>query len=312
MILVVVDAHSKWIEAACTSSTSSALSIEVLRSLFARFGFLNDNSTGFISAEFEDFLKKNGIAQTTSAPYHSSSNGLAERAVQIVKKGLKKVTAGSMYSRLKILFSYRITPQATTGSAPAELLLGRRPRTCLDLLKPHTAERVEQKQEQQKAYHDKKAKVRVFAVGDMVFVKNFSAGRRWLMAVIVQKTGPVSFVVELADGRKKRCHQNHLRAQEGVTMDRPQIESDTGEADESFMTPSSGTGIPGALTTTQPVVAGPTAQSTTQPESESNLSNKATVLIESNRPTVTTESNELTTTTESSSSRYPRRNQKPR
>ena len=80
------------------------------------------------------------------------------------------------------------------------LLLGRRSRTHLDLLKPHTAERVEQKQEQQKAYRDKKAKVRVFAVGDMVFVKNFSAGRRWLMSVIVQKTGPVSFVVELADG----------------------------------------------------------------------------------------------------------------
>ena len=127
--------------------------------------------------------------------------------MQIVKKGLKKVTAGSMCSRLaKVLFSYRITPRATTGCAPAELLLGRRPRTRLDLLKPHTAERVEQKQEQQKAYRDKKAKVRVFAVGIMVFVKNFSAGRRWLMGVIVQKTGPVSFVVKLANGRKKRCH----------------------------------------------------------------------------------------------------------
>ena len=109
--------------------------------------------------------------------------------MQIVKKGLKKVTAGSMCSTLaKILFSYRITPQATTGSALVALLLGRRPRTRLDLLKPHTAERVEQKQEQLKAYRDKKAKVRVFAVGDMVFVKNFSAGQRWLMGMIVQRT----------------------------------------------------------------------------------------------------------------------------
>ena len=94
MILVVADAHSKCIEAVCTSSTFSASSIEVLHSLFARFGLpetvVTDNSTGFVSAEFEDFLKKNGIAHTASAPYHPSSNGLAERAVQIVKRALRK------------------------------------------------------------------------------------------------------------------------------------------------------------------------------------------------------------------------------
>ena len=45
-------------------------------------------------------------------------------------------------------------PQSTTGLAPAELLLGRRPRTRLDLLKPHTAERVESKQQLQKERHD--------------------------------------------------------------------------------------------------------------------------------------------------------------
>ena len=44
----------------------------------------------FMSAEFELFLEKNGVKQLTTAPYHPASNGLAERAVQIVKKGLKK------------------------------------------------------------------------------------------------------------------------------------------------------------------------------------------------------------------------------
>ena len=44
---------------------------------------------------------------------------------------------------LKILFAYRLTPQTTTGVAPAELLMGRRPRSRLDLLKPHTADKVE-------------------------------------------------------------------------------------------------------------------------------------------------------------------------
>ena len=105
---------------------------------------VTDNGTCFTSSEFEGFLKKNGIKHFTSAPYHPASNGLAERAVQIVKKGLKKMTEGSISERLaRILMSYRLTPQTTTGISPAELLLGKRPRSRLDLLKPHTAEHVE-------------------------------------------------------------------------------------------------------------------------------------------------------------------------
>ena len=89
--------------------------------------------------------------ELTSAPYHPASNGLAERAVQIVKKGLKKIVQGNIRTRLaKVLFAYRLTPQTTTGVSPAELLLGRRPRSRLDLLKPHTADRVEKNQLKQK------------------------------------------------------------------------------------------------------------------------------------------------------------------
>ena len=61
---------------------------------------------------------------------------------------------------------YRITPHSTTGTSPAELLLGRRPRTRLDLLKPNRAERVEKKQEDQKVKHNANAKPRKFSVGD--------------------------------------------------------------------------------------------------------------------------------------------------
>ena len=80
----------------------------------------------------------------TFAPYDPASNGLAERVLQIGKNGLKKISIGSIQDRLaKVLMSYRITPQAMTGNSPAELLLGRRLRTRLDLLKPNTAEHVE-------------------------------------------------------------------------------------------------------------------------------------------------------------------------
>ena len=172
---------------------------------------VTDNGTCFVSAEFEQFLKGNGVKHTTSAPYHPASNGLAERAVRMVKRGLKKVKEGSMSSRLaKVLLTYRTTPQSTTGLTPAELLLGRRPRTRLDLLKPNTAERVERKLEKQKASHDSHGKPRTFRIGDSIFLNNF-AGSGWLPGKIAEKSGPVSFHVLLEDGRRKRCHQDQIR-----------------------------------------------------------------------------------------------------
>ncbi len=183
MILVLVDSHSKWIEAFKTASATSKAVISKLRFLFSQFGvpetIVSDNGTCFTSEEFEIFLKSNGIKHYTSAPYHPASNGLAERAVQIIKRGLKKETVGDIEERLaKILFNYRITPQTTMGISPSELLLGRRPRSRLDLLKPNIAERVEKKQSQQKEQHDSRARLRVFTVGQNIFLKNYSAGRR--------------------------------------------------------------------------------------------------------------------------------------
>lgn len=75
--------------------------------------------------EFELLLEVNGLKHLTSAPYHPASNVFAERALQIVKRGLKKVTQGTLTARLAyVRFSYRLTPQGTTGISPAEILLG--------------------------------------------------------------------------------------------------------------------------------------------------------------------------------------------
>ena len=42
------------------------------------------------------FLTNNCIVHKKSAPYHPSTNGLAERAVQILKQGPKKNTEGRL------------------------------------------------------------------------------------------------------------------------------------------------------------------------------------------------------------------------
>lgn len=116
MILVVIDAHSKWIEAVCTSGSASAVVIEELHTIFVQFGLpetlVSDNGACFVSAEFRSFLQKNGIKQVTKAPYYSSSNCLAEHAMRIIKRGLKKNKEGSIQKDLaKTLFTYRMTPQ---------------------------------------------------------------------------------------------------------------------------------------------------------------------------------------------------------
>ena len=70
---------------------------------------------------------------------------------------------------------------------------------------------MEANQWKQKKQHDIKSRDRSFKEGDTVFIRNFQAGDKWVPGVISKKTGPVSFVVQLSDGRERRCHQDQLR-----------------------------------------------------------------------------------------------------
>ena len=228
MILVLIDAHSKWIEAFHTKTATSQAVIEELRTVFSRFGIpeviVTDNGACFTSSDFESFLQYNGVKHLTSAPYHPSSNGLAERAIQIVKKGLKKVKSGSIGSRLaKILLHYRMQPQETTGLTPAELLLKKQPRTRLDLLKPNTAERIEQKQQKQKDRHDAKSKDRTFKSGDQVYVRNYLRGDKWLPGVIIETITSQMFKVKLSGGRVRRCHIEQIRRRDSDVPENSEI-----------------------------------------------------------------------------------------
>ena len=154
MFLIIINAHSKWIEAIPTSGSTSRIVTEELRFMFFQFGLLecvvSDNGTCFNSAELKEFLKTNNIKQILSAPYHPSTKSLAKRAVKVVKRRLKKEIKGSMRSRLPtVLFAYRLTAQSTTGQFLSELLVGCRPRSHLNLLKSNTAEKVESQQAKQ-------------------------------------------------------------------------------------------------------------------------------------------------------------------
>lgn len=216
-ILVIVDAHSKYIDAHVVTSTSSATTISKLRQTFATHGLphslVSDNAAVFTSEEFHQFCTNNGIKHIRSAPYHPSSNGLAERAVQTVKQGIKKISLGDLETRLcQFLARYRITPQTTTGRAPAELLMNRRPRSRLDLFQPALQNKVLLKQGATVDERSGGARAYEFHVGDSVLAMNFAGGPKWMPGVLEDKVGPVTFMVVLKDGRVWKRHQDHLRS----------------------------------------------------------------------------------------------------
>ena len=159
MFLIIVDVHSKWIEALPMSTSTSEATIEKLRIAFSNHGLpemvVTDNGSNFVSKEFEAFLKQNGIRHVKTAPYHPSSNGLAETAVQTFKEGMKKLKDGSLETRVsRFLSRYRITPQTSTGVSRAKLLLGRKPRSRLDLAYPDISRKVRDSQWSRKQRHD--------------------------------------------------------------------------------------------------------------------------------------------------------------
>lgn len=150
MYLVVMDAHSKWMDVHIMHRTTSASTIVKLREIFATHGLLetivSENGQNFMSTKFENFLAKDGIKHTKVLPYHPVSNGQAERAVGAFKKGVEKMEEGNTQEKLlRFLLNYRTTPHSTTGVPTAGLLMTRRLRTKLDLMLPNTANLVRRK-----------------------------------------------------------------------------------------------------------------------------------------------------------------------
>ncbi len=186
MFLVVVDAYSKWLEVVPLAAANSTNTIDCLRNIFATHGLpkmiVSDNGSQFTSSEFQAFMKTNAIKHVCSSPYHPSTNGLAERAVQSFKEHMKRLV-GSVNQRLAtFLFWYRLIPHTTTGVAPAELLLGRRPQSRLDFLKPSLADNVHKKIDSQKRNHDITLNQRLATFN--VYVKDFPNAKKWMPGTV--------------------------------------------------------------------------------------------------------------------------------
>eukprot|EP00731_Ephydatia_muelleri_P001779 Em0001g1779a len=170
MFLVVVDAHSKWPEVIPMSSTTAVKTIEAMRQLFGTYGIpeqvVSDNGPQFVADEFAIFLKQNGVKHIRCAPYHPSSNGIAERFVQTFKTAMKV------------------------------------------------------NKTQQKDYRDAHAKFRECMVGEQVLVFD-PRNKRWERGLVVERSGPTSYVVQIRDDVLWKRHIDHIKPIAGSTLTNP-------------------------------------------------------------------------------------------
>ena len=132
-ILVIVDAGSGWIEAFPVGNRTSETVKIYLSQIFASFGIpktiVSDNGPEYVSGDLKQWCESLGIKKMESPVYQPRANGLAERAVQTVKRALQawsptlSVSFGAFLQ--KTLMTHRNTSK-TRSKTPVELLLGRR------------------------------------------------------------------------------------------------------------------------------------------------------------------------------------------
>ena len=331
LFLLVVDAHSKWPEVREMKSTTAARTIEVLRQLFASHGLpeqvVSDNGPQFTAEEFAAFMKVNGIKHIRSTPYHPSTNGLVERFVQTFKRAMRagESEGKSMEHRLaNFLLTYRSTPHATTNVAPCDLFLKRHLRTRFDLLRPDRNREVSSKQAMYKKEHDVHSKLQEFFVGNHVLAKNFlNEGDKWIPGVVVERKGPLSYIVQIQTGAQWRRHVDQLRDGSGLgegnwTKTRQDVITQ-GMVPESSCKPTEAVQVPASPGKQTEVVQVPT-QPCKQPEvvqmSPASSNNPLPILPPEAPEVEVSEEPRSSTTLDRSetlptSRRYPQRNRQP-
>ena len=245
-LLIMIDAYSKYIWThIMNTDTTTMKTLLVLYGWFCeRSGFpttlVSDNGPQFTSKEFAEKMAKWGIKHILTPPYHPASNGLAEKAVDIVKTKLKKMECPAspiaMYVNLQAaLRMYRATPHTSTGQTPYELIST----APVPVMFPHLQMTQQKIQETQRSTVpiDRIKHARKFQTGDCVLVYDTQA-RMNSHGIVNECKSNNSYIVTINDRNKhisgdnmrlisKNCFDNNVRVNKDnvpLTMD-PNMES---------------------------------------------------------------------------------------
>ncbi|XP_058449437.1 uncharacterized protein K02A2.6-like [Malaya genurostris] len=187
--LILVDAFSKWPEVIQTKDITTAVTLRMLRGIFARFGYpetlVTDNGTQFTSEQFESFCCSNAFIHLRAALFHPQSNGS--------------------------------TPcrNAPDGKFPAEVLLGRTVRPSLELLRPPTPINISENTIQEEQFNRKHGtKERRYHPQDSVWAKVFRNNKwYWEAGTVIDRLGKVMYNIWLPEKKSLiRSHCNQMRS----------------------------------------------------------------------------------------------------
>ena len=226
--LLLVDYYSRFIELAKLSDTKSQSVIDHSKAIFARHGIpsivRSDNGPQYSANEYKQFSKAWGFTHITTSPYHSQSNGLAEKSVQIIKRLLSKARQEGTDPYLGLL-EYRNTAIDNIGS-PAQLSMSRRLRSVIPTTSQHlkptvidpsvVIERLKQKQALRKKQYDKGAReLPSLRQNEQV---RMQVQNHWIPASVVQEAStPNSYVVQTPNGKIYRRNRKHLLKSDNQT-----------------------------------------------------------------------------------------------
>ena len=183
MFLVMVDAHSKWPEVIEMNTTNTERTIQVMRTVFARYGLpkqiVSYNGSTFTSESFQVFMKRNGILHIRTAVAKASTNGLVERFNASFKSSIRAMNSEMDNLNQKLNFflhTYRNTPHSTTGGTPAKMFLDRVLRSRLDVLKTDTKQHVNDRQ--MKMSVSDRNKFRELDLGQSVLARDYRSNSK--------------------------------------------------------------------------------------------------------------------------------------
>ncbi|KAF2890942.1 hypothetical protein ILUMI_15231, partial [Ignelater luminosus] len=211
--IVLVDAYSNWIEVKPTKTKSIDDVIIFLSDTFTRFGIrdivFSDNNP-FNSLQYKTFADSFNFSIRYPSPHFHQSNGLAEKAVNIVKNILKK--SNNIKDLPFLIMKYNNTPLPMLGYSPSQLLLNRVMKTKIpisdEILKPDFIDSIQKqlefKQDKQKIYFDRNSKILIkLNKGENITIQ---MGNYWKKGKVKDIVNERSYIVQ--DEFGKTYHRN--------------------------------------------------------------------------------------------------------
>ena len=88
--------------------------------------------------------------------------------------------------------------------------------------------------QEQKKHHDQYSRLRQFLAGQLVMAREFRSQDKWLPGVIQSQSGPVSYDVELENGKIVKRHIDHLQDRSVPTKPSTPVDSQPEDSTQGF------------------------------------------------------------------------------